>query len=103
MPTCCACEPEMIYRWATFVQDVGEFMVYTTPSAIAVVLWKVFVTNRRTARGNITVLRLDESSHTYSPEVAVGPSAWMVVLYVLTSLATFSLGVLAFEAVQSLS
>src|ERR1051325_1583687 len=103
MPTCCFCEPELIYRWTTFVQDVGEFMVYTTPSAIAVVLWKVFVTNRRTARGNITVLRLDESSHTYSPDVAVGLSAGMVGMDVLASLAAFSLRVLAFEAVQSLS
>jgi hypothetical protein len=103
MPTCCFCEPELIYRWETFLQDVGEFMIYTTPTAIAVVLWKVFVTNRRNARGDITVLRLDESSLTYSPEVDFGPSPAIIILYVLTSLATFSLGVLAFEAVHTLT
>jgi hypothetical protein len=93
----------MIYSWATFLQDVGEFMVYTTPTAIAVVLWKVFVTNRRTARGDITVLRLDDSSQPYSPEIDHDPSPVIVVLYLLTALAAFSLGVLSVEAVHTLS
>lgn len=93
----------MIYSLATFIEDVAEFTVYTTPAAIAVVLWKVFVTNRRIARGDITVLRLDQSSQTYSPEVDPAPSPAIIILYVLTSLTTFSLGVLAFEAVHTLS
>ena len=101
MPTCCACEPEMIYPWATFLSDVTEFAVYTTPAAIAVLGWKFFVTNRRTTRGNITVLRLDESSQTYSPEVDVRPATAIIFLYLLTAFATFSLGVLVFAAVHN--
>lgn len=90
----------MIYSLMTFIEDTAELMVYTTPGAVALLCWKFFVTNRRTARGDITVLRLDESSQTYSPEVDLGPSAAIVILYLLTALATFSLGVLAFEAVR---
>ena len=91
----------MIYPWATFLSDVTEFAVYTTPAAIAVLGWKFFVTNRRTTRGNITVLRLDDSSLTYSPEVDAGPSTAITIFYLATALATFSLGVLAFAAVHN--
>jgi len=103
MVTCCFCEPQLIYSWATFVEDAAQFMIYTTPRAIAIVLWKVFITNRRTPRGDMTVLRLDESSQTYSPEVDLAPPAGIIILYLLTSLTTFSLGVLAFEAVRTFS
>ena len=77
-----------------------EFMVYTTPASICFVVLKVFVMNRRTSGGDLTVLRLDESSLTYSPVVDPGASAWVIVLYLLTSLLTFSLGVLVFETVH---
>ena len=103
MITCCFCEPELTYHLDTFLQDLAEFMVYTTPSTLIVILWKVFVTNRRTPRGNLTVLRLDESSATYSPMASAGPSDLLVILYLLTGMLTFSLGVLAFDAVRAFS
>ena len=101
MPTCCACEPEMIYSLTTCISDAAEFVVYTTPAAVALLGWKFFVTNRKTARGNITVLRLDASSLTYSPEVDPGPSTAIIIFYLATALATFSLGLLAFAAVHN--
>src|SRR5690242_16796395 len=103
MVTCCFCEPELTYHLDTFLQDLAEFMVYTTPSTLIVILWKVFVTNRRTPRGNLTVLRLDESAETYSPMASAGPSDSLVILYLLTGMLTFSLGVLAFDAVRAFS
>ena len=103
MVTCCFCEPELTYSVSTFVQDLNEFMFYSTPAWTCVVLWKIFVTNRRTPRGDITVLGLDASARTYSPTVERGVSGWRVVLYLLTSILTFTLGVLAFAGVQALS
>ena len=103
MVTCCFCEPELTYHLETFLQPLAEFLLYTTPTAIVVVLWKVFITNRRTPRGNLTVLRLDESSETYSPMVNPGPSDLLVILYLVTGMLTFSLGVLVFEAVRAFS
>ncbi|HEX6285574.1 MAG TPA: hypothetical protein VFZ71_11900 [Pyrinomonadaceae bacterium] len=102
MVTCCTCEPELAYDLTMFLQDFNEFMVYTTPVAICVVLWKIFVTNRTTPRGDITVLGLDESSTTYSPPFKRGVTFWTLLLYLLTGFTTFGLGVLAFEAVQAL-
>ena len=103
MVTCCFCEPELTYHLDTFLEDLAEFMLYTTPTAIVVILWKVFITNRRTPRGNLTVLRLDESSETYSPLVSTGPSDLLVILYLLTGMLTFSFGVLAFDAMRAFS
>ena len=49
------------------------------------------------------MLRLDESSETYSPMVNPGPSDLLVILYLVTGMLTFSLGVLVFEAVRAFS
>jgi hypothetical protein len=103
MVTCCFCEPELAYDLATFLQDFNEFMIYTAPVATCVVLWKIFVTNRSTPRGDISFLGLDESSQTYSPVVERDFSVWSLVLYLFAGLVTFSLGVLVFDAVQVLS
>ena len=96
---CCNCDP-----WALYLQDfldlASEFMVYLIPASICFVILKVFVINRRTPHGDLTILRLDESSLAYSPALDPGASAWVIVLYLLTSLATFSLGVLVFETVH---
>lgn len=100
---CAACDPELTYPWATFFLDLNELMIYTTPAALCVVLWKIFVTNRRGPRANVLGLGLDDSAPVYSelPEPAV--SNWIVVLYVLTGVATFTLGVLVFAVVHALS
>ena len=103
MVTCCFCEPQLTYHLETFIQDLAEFMLYTTPSTLIIILWKVFITNRRMPRGNLTVLRLDESAETYSPVVNEGPSDLLVILYLLTGMLTFTVGVLAFDAVRAFS
>lgn len=103
MVTCCFCEPELAYDLATFLQDFNEFMVYTAPVAMCVVLWKIFVTNRSTPRGDMTVLGLDESSGTYSPPFQRGVTFGTLLLYLLTGFTTFGLGVLIFDAVQAWS
>jgi hypothetical protein len=103
MVTCCFCEPELAYRLATFLEDLNELMLYVAPVAICIVLWKVFVTNRTTVRGDVTVLGLDASSTTYSPLPEPGVSGWALLLYFFTSVLTFGLGLLAFETVQALS
>lgn len=101
--TCCFCEPQLVYDLATLLEDVNELMLYTAPAATCVVLWKVFVTNRRSPRGDMTVLGLDESASTYSPVYGPGISTWVLLLYILTSVLTFGLGLLAFEVVRALS
>jgi hypothetical protein len=86
------------YSLDIFIEDVGELMIFVLPAAICVVLWKVFVTNRTTPRGNILSLGLDESSATYT-ELYGRRIPWQSILfYVLIGVATFKLGVFAFEA-----
>ena len=65
LPACV--DPPLTYRNETFFQDINEFLYFVVPLALCVVLWKLFVTNRITPRGDITVLGLDESASTYSP------------------------------------
>ena len=98
-PCCLFYEP----AWPTFSQDLGELLLYVAPGVICALLWKIFVTNRTQPRGNILGLGLDDSSSVYSalPEPAI--SGWTVLLYVLTIVLTFGLGVLAFDVVQALS
>ena len=67
--TCCFCEPSLSrsYPLMTFIQDVNEVLLYIAPLVLCVVLWKLFVTNRTTPPGDLTVLGLDASASTYSP------------------------------------
>jgi hypothetical protein len=101
--TCCACEPELTYGWMIFLQDVNELLLYTAPAAGCILLWKHFVTGKRGLRADMVTLGLDDSAKVYSelPEPAI--SNWIVVLYLITGLATFTLGVLAFSVVHAFS
>ena len=103
MVTCCFYEPDLTYNLDVFLPDLAAFILYTTPTAIGLVLWKIFITNRRTPQGGLTVLRLDESADTYSPVPHPGASALVIVLNVLTGMFTFELGVLVFDAMHALS
>ena len=102
--TCCFCGPDLspAYNLSVFLDDVQVLAVYTVPAMICVVLWKVFITNRRTPRGGISFLGLDESSVTYSPKPQPLISKWNLLLYLFTAALTFKLGVLAFETYQYL-
>lgn len=101
--TCCFCEPQLTYDLATFLQDINETMLFTAPVATCVVLWKVFVTSRSSPRGDITVLGLDDSAPTYSPNAErAALIRWALLLYLVTGVLAFFAGVLAFETVQAL-
>lgn len=67
--TCCFCEPSLSpdYPVDILLQDLNELLFYIAPFVIAVVLWKLFVTNRITPPGNVIVLGLDASTSTHSP------------------------------------
>jgi len=51
----------------------------------------------------MSFLGLDDSSPTYSPAFEPGISGWALLLYLLTGVLTFFVGVLAFETVHALS
>lgn len=55
-------DPPLTYHHDMFFQDVNEFLSYVVPLVLCVVLWKLFVTNRITRGGDVTVLGLDKSS-----------------------------------------
>jgi hypothetical protein len=50
------------YPLEIFFQDLNEYMLYTAPFILCVLLWKKFVTNRLTSPGAVTVLGLDASA-----------------------------------------
>jgi len=98
MILCHGCYDYTRYPFDIFIEDAGLLMIVVLPAAICVVLWKVFVTNRTTPRGNILSLGLDESSATYT-ELYGRSLPWLALfLHALVGVATFKLGVLTFKA-----
>lgn len=90
------------YPITIFFEDLGTLMLFVLPGAICVVLWKVFITNRTTPRGNVLALGLDESSAT-AVELYGRKIPWKALaLHALVGAGTFKLGVLAFEAYRYL-
>src|SRR5215216_8182002 len=79
-----------------FISIVERLMVLVVPAAIGYALWRIFVTNRIGPAGT-SVLGLDENSTTYTELYGRRISWGSISLYVLTSVVTFKLGVLAFE------
>ena len=75
-------------------------LVFT--AAIGVVLWKVFVTNRTTPRGNVLQLGLNETSATptelYGRKIPWGA----LFLHAAVGVATFELGVFVYETYRSI-
>ena len=73
-----------------------------TLGAICLVLWKVFVTNRITPRGNVLSLGLDENSAT-STELYGRKIPWRTLfLHAAVGVTTFELGVFVYETVVSI-
>ena len=85
------------YELATFIEDVSWLMIFVFPPAMGYVLWRVFVTNRMAPRGGILSLGLDETSATPSELYGRTFSIRKLALYALTSVVTFSLGLIAFD------
>ena len=84
------------YPLDIFIEDAGAIMILIFPAAICVVLWRVFVTNRTTPRGNILSLGLDERSATYT-ELYGHKIPWLAIfLHALVGVATSMLCVLVF-------
>lgn len=98
MNLCAACYEAPRYPFDIFIEDAGPLMIFIFPAAIGVVLWKIFITNRTTPRGNILSLGLDERSATYT-ELYGRSTPWLTLfLYAMVGVATFKLGVFAYEA-----
>jgi hypothetical protein len=69
--------------------------------AFCVVLWKVFITNRITPRGNVLSLGLDETSATHS-ELYGRRIPWRTLfIYAAAGVTTFELGVSVYETVRN--
>jgi hypothetical protein len=94
----CPVSNALEYDVVNFLQDAAELMIYLVPPAIALVLWKVFVT---TPRARVAVLGLVDSSASYAKSSGRRISAW--VLYLFTSILTFSLGAFVFDVYRYLT
>jgi hypothetical protein len=88
-----------ILGWTDIVGFVGVAAFLAIPVVIFIFLWRNFATNAPDPRSEVVTLGLDEPP-IYFEEA--GPSTWMVGLYLLMGLVTFSLGVLASEVVHAL-
>ena len=85
-----------------FVEDLNTLMLFIFPAAVCVVLWKVFVTNRVTPRGNVLRLGLDESSATET-ELYGRKFPWRALfLYAAVGVTTFEFGVFVYETYCSI-
>ena len=89
------------YPINTFTDDLGTLVLVLFPAAICVVLWKVFVTNRTTPRGNVLRLGLDETSATET-ELYGRKIPWRsLFLHAAFGVATFEFGVFVYETLRN--
>ena len=90
------------YPANAFTDDLGTLILFIFPFAICVVLWKVFVTNRITPRGNVLRLGLDESSATET-ELYGRKFPWRALfLHAAVGVTTFEFGVFVYETYCSI-
>lgn len=80
-----------------FFVDTLALHVFGIPAIIGYILWRFFVSNKVGPRGGITVLGLDDSSSIYSELGQYRLRHYIRFAYVLVSVLTFVLGVIAFE------
>lgn len=85
-----------------FVEDLGTLMLFVFPVAVGLILWKVFVTNRTTPRGNVLALGLDETSATHT-ELYGRKIPWRALFFhAAVGVATFEFGVFVYETYCSI-
>jgi len=85
-----------------FFLDIGTLMIFLFPAAVCVVLWKVFVTNRTTPRGNVLQLGIDETSATHT-ELYGRKIPWRALfLHAAVGVTTFEFGVFVYETYRSI-
>ena len=80
-----------------FIADTLALHVVAVPVIIGYILWRIFITNKVGPRGGITVLGLDDSSSIYSELGQYRLRHYIRFEYVLVSVLTFVLGLMAFE------
>ena len=84
------------------VEDVGTLILLTFPAAVCVILWKVFVINRITPRGNVLRLGLDESSATET-ELYGRKFPWRALFFhAAVGVTTFEFGVFVYQTYCSI-
>ena len=84
------------------LEGATVLMLYATPVAICYVVWDVFA-NHTESRNEVTVLGLEASTPIYLPARERTTSGWRLLLFLLTGVSTFGLGVLVYDFVQALS
>ena len=113
---------EPVFYWHDLLTFFSGAVFLAIPIGVFVFCWKNFVTNAPARRPAVSLLGLAEpalyseppplySEPPVYPETPLysqpqeveeaDPFAWMVLLYLVTGLLTFSLGVFAFEAVHA--
>ena len=97
----CPVESYPVFTFMTFAEQVTNLVILAAaPATIGYTLWRVFVTNRMNPQGGYVLLGLDKSSATYLEVYRQRIPRRRLALYFLTSFATFSLGLLAFDTYQ---
>ena len=103
MVTGCFCfEPWWVYLLRMLLEGGTELMFWLTPAAICAVVWDAFSRHNDTGQ-EITVLGLDASMEAYLPSANCDFPMWTVLLYLITGVLTFGLGLLVFDVMHALS
>ena len=89
-----------VVSWTDFVSFVSAAAFLAIPVVIFVFLWKNFAANAAAPPSEAVGFGLDAPSPI---SLNTGLSGWAVALYILTGFVTFTLGFLAFQAVQAFS
>lgn len=82
----------------SFFADVAALSVLVIPAVIVFTLWRMLVTNKQQA----LVLGLDRSVSLHPALIPQEVSIYLRVLYLLTSMITFAVGLLASGVVRAL-
>ena len=100
--SCSYYEPWWTYPLTVLLEGTADLMIYSTPVAICAVIAYVFA-DKESKSPTMTVLGLDASAETYLPSADSHFPMWTVLLYLITGVLTFELGLLVFDFVQALS
>ena len=82
---------------AVFLQGSLSLLEIMIPSAICLLLWRIYFTNKDDARQSVSILRLNEAAtdHQGSDLQISRISPLTLLLYIITTIATFDLGLLS--------
>ena len=89
-----------VLTWTEFVSFVSVASFLAIPICIFIFLWRNFAANAAAPPSEAVGFGLDAPSPV---SLNTGLSGWAVALYILTGFVTFTLGFLAYQAVQAFS